>query len=79
MVLALRQIVTVHQAGQLEIRSPELRAGAIAEVIVLVEADKPVNPLETLDQLQKSVNLNSTDAAEWIKQVNNERAAAGRT
>ena len=44
MVSAIRQQVTVQTAGVIEVRSPELRAGERAEVIVLVEgspADRP--------------------------------------
>ena len=37
MVAAIRQQVTVKADGLIEVRSPELRAGARAEVIVLVE------------------------------------------
>lgn len=37
MVAAIRQQVTVVADGLLEVRSPELRAGARAEVIVLVD------------------------------------------
>lgn len=37
MVAAIKQHVTVQPGGVIEIRSPELKAGTAAEVIVLVE------------------------------------------
>jgi hypothetical protein len=37
MITALRQKVIVKPGGQIEIRSPELEPGAIADVIVLIE------------------------------------------
>jgi hypothetical protein len=77
MVQALRQIVTVRKEGQLEIHAPELRAGAVAEVIVLVEPVKPIDWLAALDELQRSMGLTPQRAEQWIKQVNRERAASG--
>jgi hypothetical protein len=37
MVAAVRQIVTIQPGGLVEVRSPELKAGEQAEVIVLVQ------------------------------------------
>ena len=42
MVAAIRQTVTVGEGGVIEVRSPELRPGARAEVIVLVEPQPSV-------------------------------------
>jgi hypothetical protein len=49
MVAAIRQQVTVKADGVIEVRSPDLRAGDRAEVIVLVEPSpaKPLDPAES--------------------------------
>jgi hypothetical protein len=44
MVAAIRQHVTVQPGGVVEIRSPELPAGARAEVIVLLERTAAAQP-----------------------------------
>jgi hypothetical protein len=77
MVQALRQTVTIRNAGHLEITSPELRAGAVAEVIVLVEPAPSSDPLAALDELQRSVNLTPQKVEEWISEVRAERTASG--
>jgi len=79
MVQALRQTVTIRQPGHLEISSPELRAGDVAEVIVLVQAppSAAIDPIAALDQLQRSMKLTPERAQEWIDEVNAERAASG--
>lgn len=78
MVAAIRQTVTVGEGGVIEVRSPELRPGARAEVIVLVEqaggARRPLD-LAALDALQESLKLNSESAAAWMAQVAAERKA----
>jgi hypothetical protein len=50
MVAAIRQQVTVQADGLIEVRSPELRAGARAEVIVLVE--QPAAPVRSPEDPQ---------------------------
>jgi hypothetical protein len=52
MVAAIRQQVTVQADGLIEVRSPELRAGARAEVIVLVE--QPASPASGSEELQRA-------------------------
>jgi hypothetical protein len=44
MITAVRQRVTVQPGGVVEVRSPELRAGTEAEVIVLVSESSPAQP-----------------------------------
>ncbi len=44
MVAAIRQTVTVKPDGTIELRSPELRPGEQAEVIVLLEQAAPASP-----------------------------------
>ena len=68
MVAAIRQIVTIQSPGKVEVRSPELRAGARAEVIVLIEeaeCSAARSPIEALDALQTSLQLTTATAASW--------------
>jgi hypothetical protein len=82
MVRAIREIVTVGPDGKIELRAPELRQGARAEVIVLVESDQgqqtPVSPLEAFEALQRSLDLTPEAAEEWIRQAADERKASSR-
>jgi hypothetical protein len=81
MVPAIRQTVTIQSAGRVEVRSPELRAGARAEVIVLLEAAEcqaARSPLEALDALQESLQLTAPAAAEWAQRARAERQAFGQ-
>ncbi|OQY57950.1 MAG: hypothetical protein B6245_14410 [Desulfobacteraceae bacterium 4572_88] len=39
MVSAIKQELTVQQSGVIEIRSPELRPGMLAEIIILLKDD----------------------------------------
>ncbi|RJP33995.1 MAG: hypothetical protein C4547_11470 [Phycisphaerales bacterium] len=80
MISAIRQTVTVQSAGSIEVHSPKLRAGATAEVIVLIEeADglPAVSPIEALDALQASLQLTPAAAAEWAAATRAEREAIG--
>ena len=82
MVAAIKQLVTVQQDGRLEIRSPELRAGAHAEVIVLVEPAPESRPpnlkqLEALTALQQAYQLDEQSTKAWIAEVRAERDASG--
>jgi len=40
MIIAIKQEVTVRQNGVVEIRSPELRPGMLAEVVILLKNDR---------------------------------------
>ena len=81
MVAAVRQIVKVQAEGRLEIISPELRLGAITEVIVLMpEEREPVaksaaDRVAALANLQRSFGLTTDAADDWIRQVRLERDA----
>ncbi|HYE19145.1 MAG TPA: hypothetical protein VEA69_11910 [Tepidisphaeraceae bacterium] len=44
MVAAIKQTVTVGPGGVVQVSSPELRVGARAEVIVLVDAPEDASP-----------------------------------
>jgi len=78
MVAAIRQTVTVKEEGRVEIRSPELRTGAVAEVIVLVPS-VPANAvsgrLAALESLQQSLGLDRQSALNWTRLVADERRA----
>jgi len=71
MVTAIRQSVTIQPGGLVELRSPELKEGERAEVIVLLEgrrlstADKPA----ALDRLQSSLNLLDQQIDQWIRGI----------
>jgi len=81
MVRAIRQTVTVQSGGTIEVRSPELRAGARAEVIVLIDGAEPGpagSPLEALDALQTSLQLTAPAAADWAQRARAERQAFGQ-
>jgi hypothetical protein len=76
MVAAIRQLVTEGSDGRIEIRAPELRAGAQAEVIVLMQ-DTSSAGVVALDLLQNAMKLDAAGAARWTEQVKAERAAFG--
>jgi hypothetical protein len=81
MVAAIRQIVTIQSAGTVEVRSPALRAGATAEVIVLIERPdcQPLgSPVEALDAPQASLRLTAPAAADWVQRARAEREAIGQ-
>src|SRR4051812_24207002 len=89
MVAAIRQVLTVQEDGRIEVRSPELRPGAVAEVIVLLDpspSDVPTGhspqTAAMWDRLQQSLKLDAKAASAWIDMVRAERAAfprVGRT
>ena len=83
MVRAIRQSVIVKPGGLVELRSDELRPGATAEVIVLVDspvsADAPGDDrVALLNTAQQAANLSSKDADAWAQRVRRDRAAASR-
>jgi len=82
MVAAIKQTVTVLPGGRIEVRSPQLRPGTQAEVIVLVDDGvsdgapaKP--PMQALEDLQRGMRLDARQAQESIAQTRSERAAFG--
>lgn len=82
MVAAIRQTVTVGAGGRVEVQSPQLKEGARAEVIVLLEEPPSAEAtvaakLAALDQLQRSLNLDEARAREWVNQVRQERQSFG--
>jgi hypothetical protein len=86
MVRAIRQSVIVKPGGLVELRSDELRPGATAEVIVLVDSPVP-GPSATattegrialLDEIQQAANLTAKDAADWADRARRHRTAASR-
>jgi hypothetical protein len=78
MATAIRQTVTIGSGGRVEVRSPQLKEGSRAEVIVLLEDSTPIaTKLAALDQLQKSLNLDEARAREWVRQVRDERESFG--
>jgi hypothetical protein len=46
MVAAIKQTVTIGPGGTVQVSSPELPAGARAEVIVLVQSESPTSATE---------------------------------
>jgi hypothetical protein len=82
MVAAIRQTVTIKDDGAIEVRSPELRAGEHAEVIVLLNQPasaqgSSMTPLEALKALQESLNLTPEAAQKWIDEARTERETWG--
>jgi hypothetical protein len=80
MVAPIKQTVTVQPDGHIEIRSPQLRPGARAEVIVLMEQEnKPsaLTPLEAFQKLQDSLKLTPEAAQKWIDEAHAERQTWG--
>jgi hypothetical protein len=79
MVAAVRQIVTVLSDGRIEIIAPELRAGTITEVIVLLPPEQtPATPAErvaALAQLRENIGLTTRAADAWVGEVRAERDA----
>lgn len=83
MVRAIRQSVIVKPGGLVELRSAELRPGATAEVIVLVDSPASPHPpaedrMALLDAAQQASNLSPEDANDWAQRVRRDRAAASR-
>ena len=81
MVAALRQTVTVGPGGRVEVQSPQLKEGARAEVILLLEeaaaSTAPTGQLAALDRLQKRLNVDEARAQQWSSQVRAERESFG--
>jgi hypothetical protein len=79
MVAAVRQMVKVEANGRIEILAPELRAGTLAEVIVLlpseVSTDTPGDRIAALSRLRKSIGLSIQGADDWVRDVRGERDA----
>ncbi|MGA2233614.1 MAG: hypothetical protein ABSH22_22125 [Tepidisphaeraceae bacterium] len=79
MVAAVRQIVTVKSDGRIEITAPELRAGTVTEVIVLLPADAisptPVERVAALARLRESIGLTDVAADDWAGKLRAERDA----
>jgi hypothetical protein len=78
MTTTIRQLVKVADDGRIEIRSPQLRAGATAEVVVTVESAATSSQLDTLDRLQQSLGLDAEKAQAWTDAVRSERAHTPR-
>ena len=82
MVAAIRQTVTVQSAGKVEVCSPDLHAGARAEVIVLIETDaehrQNGSAVAALDALQAGLQLTAGQAADWTERARAERQVFGQ-
>jgi len=75
MITALRQKVKVQPGGQIEIRSPELEPGSIAEVIVLIE--KQPTPGERQARVRELAALfETTQALPQAQTITEEEIAA---
>ena len=74
MVRAMRTIVKVKPGGVIEIRSPELAPGTVAEVIVLTESDGPQAGKDRAQEL--AALLKETQALPQARAVNEEEIAA---
>jgi hypothetical protein len=75
MVAVIKQIVTVDPDGVIRIRSPELRAGASADVTVLVELSPTERPLASFRGAAKGL-YNSPDEVDRF--IRSERDAWDR-
>lgn len=77
MVAAVRQIVKVESDGRLEIIAPELRAGTVTEVIVLLPSDPtfatPAERVAALARLRDSIGMTAEAADDWAHEVRAER------
>lgn len=79
MVIAVRQIVRVQSDGRMEIIAPELRAGTVTEVIVLLPSESPpatpAERLAALARLRDSIGLTTKAADHWVGEIRAERDA----
>lgn len=79
MTTAIRQTATVQADGRLDVFAPELAAGTVTEVIVLVASEPQsttiAERLAALKQLQDSLKLTPDSAAAWMREVQLERQA----
>src|SRR5258708_4548490 len=79
MVAAVRQTVKVLSDGRIEIIAPELRAGTVTEVIVLLPPEStPSTPAERvaeLARLRETIGLTPEAADNWAVEVRAERNA----
>jgi hypothetical protein len=79
MVPAVRQIVKVQSDGRIEIIAPELRAGTVTEVIVLLPTEPsvatPVERVAALARLRDSIGLTAQAADNWVGELRAERNA----
>lgn len=79
MVSAVRQIVRVQSDGRMEIIAPELRAGIVTEVIVLLPSEStPATPAEriaALARLRDNMGLTTQAADSWVAEIRAERDA----
>jgi putative heme iron utilization protein len=79
MVAAVRQIVKVQSNGRIEIIAPELRAGTVTEVIVLLPQEPmlatPAERVAALARLRDSIGLTTKAADDWVAEVRAERNA----
>jgi hypothetical protein len=79
MVTAVRQIVRVQSDGRMEIIAPELRAGIVTEVIVLLPSEStaatPAERVAALARLRDSIGLTTKAADNWAGEIRAERDA----
>jgi hypothetical protein len=73
MTTALRQTLLIQEGGVIEIRSPELMPGFVAEVIVLMEL--PSNTVPSLTSLIGTAQGGFTSVAEVDEFIRQERDA----
>lgn len=86
MVRAIRQSVTIQPGGVIQVRSDELRPGATAEVIVLVDSPQTVEAdasggsgaIALLEAAQRAVRLTPDAAAQWAEHARRQRTASSR-
>ena len=79
MVAAVRQLVKVQSNGRIEIIAPELRAGTLTEVIVLLPPETtvatPAERVAALARLRDNIGLTAEAADRWAGEVRAERDA----
>ena len=68
MVKALRQTVMIQPGGSIEIHSPELSPGSTAEVIILMEESKPVQPLSRWLGAAPGCYASPEEAVDFLRQ-----------
>jgi len=74
MTRAVRQIVRVKPGGVIEVRSPDLAPGTVAEVIVLTESTGP--PAGKDPEQELAALLKETQALPQARSVSDEEIAA---
>jgi hypothetical protein len=79
MSATIRQTVTIEEDGRVEIRSPQLHSGAVAEITVqIADSLNPEERLAALNELRRRLALTPESTRAWMDQVREERMNSTR-